>query len=99
MAEENGERHKENRKYNDPWLESLRGKSITVVERNATILTGTLADYGFMRLRLENVKIQGKRTVNVPWVIIERPVVAHQHPTPEVVEEPATQESHTERGE
>lgn len=90
--ENNGQVHKEGRKYNDPWLQSLVGKSITVVERNNTILTGTLIDYGRYRLRVEGVKIQGKRSVNVPWVIIERAVVAHQHPTPEVVEE--SQELH-----
>lgn len=88
MEQKNGDRDKP--KYFDRLLDSSIGKRVVVVERNGCMSFGTLTEYSGYRLSLVKVKIQGKRTINnVPWIIIERGVVAHVHPDVEAKQDGA----------
>lgn len=68
------------RGYYDRFLDSALGQPVVVVEKNNCIIRGILADYGRTRLQLTDARIQHKRGVDVPWIIIDRYHVAHIHP-------------------
>ena len=77
--ENKGNVQKEKPKYFDKFLDAAIGQPVVVVERNGCMSFGILTEYSGFRLSLVKVKVQGKHTVHVPWIIIERSVVAHVH--------------------